>query len=102
MAMVNLNILNSIYAPPTSSMKKLSKAINQSIVINEYAYLLKIIELGFKDNEMISYLSMAMSILSPSPIILKDEKRLNQLQDRFEKIIGNRTIEDVFRRALLK
>lgn len=103
MTMVNLSTPNSIYAPPTFLTKKHSKAINQLIIdkMNMLSFF-NITELGFKDNEMISYLSMALSILSPSPTILKDENRLNQLQDRFEKIIGNRSIQDVVRQTLLK
>lgn len=60
--------------------------------------------LGFVNDEMISYLLLATSVLAASPILLENDGLQAHLQDRFDSLLSsnNLTIQDVFRKAILR
>lgn len=67
--------------------------------------LVRYAEMGFVDNEMISYLMLTMSLLTVSPVLIKNVTHQRQLDKRFTDILVNNNITDVsqiIKRALFK
>ena len=61
--------------------------------------------MGFVDPEMISYLTLMMSIFVVSPTLLEDTKRQKQLEMKFNEILSENNIQNVdeiLQRALFK
>ena len=59
-------------------------------------------EMGLGDPEMVSYTALTLTPFAVSPTLAQDEDRRQRLQQRFDAIRGNRTIEDIVYYALLR
>lgn len=63
------------------------------------------IEIGFVDNQMISYLMLMSSVFATSPLLLRNVEQQRQLETKFQKIMTDNNIsnvEQIITKAILK
>lgn len=64
-----------------------------------------LLEMGFIDSEMVSYLMLMLSIFVVSPALLHNVKHQHQLETKFSNILyenGITNVEEIINRALFK